>query len=143
MQYFLVATLASLCGIALGSLIKALIVQLATNTAIKFKPPYKMAYKTAFIASLAASAFYLVFELSLSGFALQHPGVSLSIELIIAFFINAYLFSFLLKSPTEGAIGFGKAIKVLLYEMLFFIVICLVVGVLIAGFLIIRELFFI
>ena len=114
-QLFVVQILAA----AVVALLGALIVQIVCKMVAKFMPPYGMAYKATFLGYVASVlvGFVVYFVIGALGQALT--GTSTVLLMIIDLFVQAAIYSTMIKHPETGAIGFGKACQMILVELIF------------------------
>jgi hypothetical protein len=103
-------------AVVVAALIGAIFVRIACKRIAKFKPPYGMAYKAAFLGYLSPVLVGLVVDFVLGALGQSLTGPSTVLLIIFVLFVQAALYSKMIKHPETGAIGFGKACQVIIVQ---------------------------
>jgi len=129
-------------AVAVAALISAIFVRIACKMIAKFKPPYGMAYKAAFLGYLSSVlvGFGVGFVIGALGQSLT--GTSAVLLIIFGFFVQAAIYSKMIKHPETGAIGFGKACQVIIVQWILGVVLMSTLAVIIWYWRDISQLFF-
>lgn len=98
----------------------ALIVQLATKLAAGFKPTLGNAIATVIVGIIAGMIASWILHMVLTG------GTGSLIGLVVAFLVNAAVINFMIKQPSGGQMGFGKACLVSLIQYIIYIVLSVI-----------------
>ena len=104
----------------------ALIVQLATKMAAGFKPTLGNAVATVLVGIVLGGVINWLLQTLLGS-----TGSLLGI--VGAFLVNAFIINFMIKTPTGGQMGFGKACLVSLVQYIIYIVLAVVLFFLVGG----------
>ena len=118
MAYALGQIIGQIVGGAVGALIGALILQYATKWVAKYKPKYGIAYLSAFLGYTASVIVGFVIGFMVGAYGGEFSGGAFVLTMIAGFFVQAAIYSLLIKSPDNEPLGYGKACMVSLLQLI-------------------------
>jgi len=118
--------IAALVIIVVCIVIGALIVQLATKMAAGFKPALGSAVAAVIVGMIAGAIVSYVLQMVMGS-------TGSLIGIVVAFLANAFIINLMIKPPTGGQMGFGKACLVSLVQYIIYIVLSVVLFFVLGG----------
>ncbi|MCS1409441.1 MAG: hypothetical protein M2R45_02622 [Verrucomicrobia subdivision 3 bacterium] len=101
--------LGQLSGAAIAVLVGTLVVQFTTKKIANFKPPYGTTFLASLIGYLANYAIGFIVGFTITINKGEVSGMVMLLTLVIAFFVQAMFYSFMLKSPDGVTLGYRRA----------------------------------
>lgn len=107
-------------------LVGAFIVQLATKMAADFKPGLGNAVATVIVGIIAGMVASWILHM-------MFGSTGSLIGIVVAFLVNAFIINLMIKQPSGGQMGFGKACLVSLVQYIIYIVLGVILTFVIGG----------